>query len=944
MRGRVIYDAAIETRTFLFTDIEGSTALLRRLGDDAYAALLAEHHRVIRAALAAHEGHEYDTQGDSFFITFNSTSSCVAAAIDAQRLLSEHAWPNDEKVLVRMGIHTGEATERETGLVGYEVHRAARLAAVAHGGQILLSGAAAVLVEDALPREIALRNLGSHRLKDLGRPETIFQLVVPGLPDEFPGLRSLDSPDVANNLPSSLTPFIGRTDDVAQLRELVSRCSLITLTGAGGAGKTRLALQLAADLFERGPDGVWFVTLASVRDPEAVSLTVVESLGLASASTTQTEQMERSLVHRLKPQSVVLVLDNCEHVVGAVARLADSIRRECPNVLIIATSREPLGVEGEEIYRVRSLTLPTGEVEGVNDLSGCESVELFISRARSHDKSYRLDDETAPEVASICRRLDGIPLAIELAAARLSTMSVNDLSRRLDQRFKLLTGGARSAMPRQQTLGATVAWSYDLLSVEEQDFLRRLTVFVGGFDLEAAEAVGATDRALANDVADRLGSLVNKSLVVAERDSGSLRYWMLETIRQFAVEQSVQTDGAGLVMAVRARHAAYYLELCESARSKIWGGAEQVHWVRRLDIEWDNIYAAFAYYAEEEGGVSPLIRLGIATERVLATRPNTAPYDLMATVLTSGVVLEPRVRLGGIIVVCEAWSSTFRSEDESSRKMLGDLFEEGFALATGLADEFAQTRLLLIRAFRRALASDQGGDESLEEDLVDRARAVGDLVLIGFALLVRGVSAAQRRSDDVADAAMSESMESYRRAGDSIGVSTAQVFYITAHMRREGDFQPLIPYIDEAIAVSESVGSLAAMWLLRWQLGYAALVAGDVETAERECRVGLQIQRRLGHEPWAFVFAIFVLACTADLRGNFVAAARLRGATATMADQLPPGTGYRWTNDEYVLLEKMEANLVSELGERTYGQERAVGSALAFDDVCRLALTYQHSG
>lgn len=941
MRGSVIYDAAIETLTFLFTDIEGSTALLRRLGDDAYAVLLADHHRIIRRVVAAHEGREDGTQGDSFLITFNSTSSCVAAALEAQHVLREHAWPNDEKVLVRMGIHTGEATERETGLVGYEVHRAARVAAVGHGGQILLSGAAAVLVEDTLPRDVALRNLGLHRLKDLGRPETIFQLVAPGLRNEFPRLRSLDSPDVITNLPSSLTPFIGRADDVAQLRELVSHHSLITLTGAGGAGKTRLALQLVADLLERGPDGVWFVTLASVRDPEDVPLTVVASLGLASATTTPAEQMEQSLVHRLKGQSVVLVLDNCEHVVGAVARLADSIRRECPNVLIVATSREPLGVEGEEVYRVRSLTLPAEEIEVVDDLNGCESVELFVSRARSHDKSYRLDDETAPEVASICRRLDGIPLAIELAAARLSTMSVIDLSRRLDQRFKLLTGGTRSAMPRQQTLGATVAWSYDLLSPEEQELLRRLTVFVGGFDLDAAESVGVSDRVSVDDVADRLGSLVNKSLVVAERHSGTLRYWMLETIRQFAVEQSIQADGADVVMAVRARHAAHYLDLCELASPQIWGGTEQVHWVRRLDVEWENIHAAFAYFADEDDGASSVVRLGIATERILATRPNTAPYDLMATTLTSGADLEPHVRLSGIIVVCEAWSSTFRIEDESSRKILSDLFEEGFALATRLADEFARTRLLLIRAFRRALAADRGDEETLEEDLVDRARAVGDPVLIGFSLLVRGLGAAQRRLDEMADADMGESMEWYRRAGDSIGLSTAQVFYITAQMRREGDFQPLVPYIDEAIEVSESVGSLAALWLLRWQKGYAALVAGDVETAERECRVGLQIQRRLGHEPWAFVFAIFVLACAADLRGNFVAAARLRGATATMADQLPPGTGYRWTDGEYVLLEKMEANLVSELGERTYRRERSLGSALAFDDVCKLALAYQ---
>jgi hypothetical protein len=343
-----------------------------------------------------------------------------------------------------MGIHTGEVAEMSTGLVGYEVHRAARIAAVGHGGQVLLSSAAAGLVEDTLPGEVTLRDLGSHRLKDLGRPETIFQLVTEGLTSEFAPLRSLDNPELTNNLPASLNPFIGRSAELAEVRGLVMDSRLVTLTGAGGSGKTRLALQVAAELLDGSGEGVWFVELAPVSDPDQVPSTLISVLQLRQEADAPPLDC---LVKLLKAQNVLIVLDNCEHVIDTVAKMADVIGRNCPRVSLIVTSREPLGVDAERVYRVRSLSLPAIDAEGAEDLEGSDAVELFVARARARDSTFDLTDAVAPLVASVCRRLDGIPLAIELAASRLSSMSLDDLHARLDQRFRLLTGGCRASRP-----------------------------------------------------------------------------------------------------------------------------------------------------------------------------------------------------------------------------------------------------------------------------------------------------------------------------------------------------------------------------------------------------------------------------------------------------------------------------------------------------------------
>ena len=507
------YALRVETLTFLFTDIEGSTALLRRLGESTYAQVLADHHRLIRDGLAAHEGEEVGTHGDAFFAVFTSPRACVAGVTQMQQAIESHPWPAGERVRVRMGVHTGEAEQTATGLVGLDVHRAARVAAVAHGGQVLLSETAAALVRGTLPAGTVLRELGEHRLKDLGRPEQIFQLDAAGLQAEFPPLRSLGNPALPNNLPAQLATFIGRERELSRVRALVESSRLVTLTGPGGAGKTRLSLQAAAELLDGSGDGVWLVELAALSDSSAVVPAICEVLGIAAQPG---RPVLETLLDALGPQDVLILLDNCEHVVDACAKIADAILRRCPLAHLVATSREPLAIDGETIYRVPPLSLPGPGDDGSPGTGSSDAVALFAERAKERGAELLVDDGTAPLVASICERLDGMPLAIELAAARLRSMSLADLHGRLDQRFRLLTGGSRAALGRQQTLQATVDWSYSLLSGAEQALLRRISVFADGFDLSAAEGVCGFGDIEALEVAELLGSLVNKSLVGAE--------------------------------------------------------------------------------------------------------------------------------------------------------------------------------------------------------------------------------------------------------------------------------------------------------------------------------------------------------------------------------------------------------------------------------------------
>jgi len=454
------------TVTFLFTDIEGSTRLLQQLGS-RYADVLAEERSLLRAAFQERDGREIDTAGDGLFVAFGRATQAVSAAAAAQRSISTHPWPEGLQVHVRMGLHTGEAVFSAGGYVGLDVHRAARICSAGHGGQILLSQ-----TTRDLPAGVSIRALGSHRLKDLQHPEVVFQVIIPDLPSDFPPLKSLDR--LPNNLPIQLTSFIGREREMAEIKRMLSAARLLTLTGSGGCGKTRLALQVAADLVGEFPDGAWLVELAALSDPALVPQAVASVLGVREESGhlqmgevgsggLPGASVSRSILTRLldylQSKRMLIMLDNCEHLIGACATFSDTLLRACPNLKILATSREGLGIAGETAWRVPSLSLPDAQRLGsieASTLTQYEAVRLFIDRAVAALPAFAVTNHNAPAVAQICHRLDGIPLAIELATARVKALPVEQIAKRLDDRFRLLTGGSRTALPRQQTLRATI--------------------------------------------------------------------------------------------------------------------------------------------------------------------------------------------------------------------------------------------------------------------------------------------------------------------------------------------------------------------------------------------------------------------------------------------------------------------------------------------------------
>jgi len=521
------------TLTLLFTDMEGSTRLLQQVGEH-YAALLQESRRLLRTAFGQWHGQEVDTQGDAFFVVFARASDAVCATVDIQRALAAHSWPQDAVVQVRIGLHTGEPRRSAEGYVGLDVHHAARIMGAGHGGQILLSQATSVLVEQSLPEGVQLQDLGEHRLKDLRRPSRLFQLVVAGLPTAFPPLHTLDSHP--NNLPIEPTLFIGREREVAALSRLLARSDvrLLTLTGPGGVGKTRLALQVAAEVSDGYADGVFVVPLAPLTDPEQVMEAIAQVLSIPDVSgPSLLGQVQRAL----KSKQMLLVLDNFEQVASAALMVAELLAT-CPSLKIVVTSRVALHVRAEREFAVPPLALPDlKRLPDLVTLSQYEAVALFIERAQAVKADFQVTNATAPAVAGICARLDGLPLAIELAAARAKYSPPQMLLARLEQGLSVLSGGARDLPARQQTLRAAIAWSYELLSQQEQLLFRRLAVFVDGWHWPAAEQVCRAAGGLAGDILEGLESLMDKSLLRQEgQDDGEPRWWMLQTLREFGLE------------------------------------------------------------------------------------------------------------------------------------------------------------------------------------------------------------------------------------------------------------------------------------------------------------------------------------------------------------------------------------------------------------------------
>jgi predicted ATPase/class 3 adenylate cyclase len=865
----------VPTVTFLFTDIEGSTALLQRVGESVYAEVLAEHHQLIRSALAAHTGREVDTQGDAFFAVFSSPRDCAGAVLQMQKAVQGHSWPAGASIRVRMGVHTGDATRTSAGLVGLDVHRAARIAAVAHGGQVVVSQAAATLLRDALPPGAALTDLGEHRLKDLGRAERIFQLHAAGLPAQFPPLRSLGNPALLNNLPSQPTRFIGRAAELAEIRTLLDSSRLVTLAGAGGCGKTRLGLQIAAELLDGSGDGVWLVELAPVSDGDAVAGSIAAALRIPV-------QPDRSaldvLVDALAFQHILIVLDNCEHLLGACAKTVDALLRRCPRVHVIATSREPLTIAGETVYRVPSLSLPDHPVDNADsDLAaaaGSDAVALLVDRAAAQGVSLTLDGRDRPLEASVCRRLDGLPLAIELAASRLRSMSLQDLDDRLHDRFRLLTGGSRAGPARHQTLRATVDWSYSLLTPAEQAVLRRLPAFAGGFDLDAAEAVCGFGDIEASEVAQILGSLADKSLVVTEHHEMRARYRLLETIRDYAAEQVSSSEGEAAATA--AAHCSHFLSLAEMAMSHRFGH-ERESWLARLDANEANLAIAVRYAAGNAGSTEVALRFAVALRHYWWSRSRL--QDAAAEFLMP-VLARPDARADlGLFTAALITGSAIANDATEARR----LAQQAVQVARSLGDD----RLLCTCLGRLASAYTDAGDADAGRpcglEAVERARQLGDNAVLAFSLSSYLYTADLPWTD--AEPLHDEAIACTETSGDLINMVNVHQTAARAALLA-GSTLAARAHVDQAARWMKQVGADFTSvhndraWVMREQRDPDALAAFEAAL-------------RMAHGQGArqeMATAILGLACHATDAGSWQRAAELHGA----AEAIRKRSGWPW--------------------------------------------------
>ncbi len=899
------------TVTFLFTDIEGSTKFWEQ-NPTAMSPARARHDVLLRDAIETSGGYVFKTVGDGFCAAFPTVPEALQAAHAAQIALANEIWETETAIRVRMALHTGAAEEQDGDYFGPPLNRVARLMGAGHGGQILLSAATQELTHDTLPASASLLDLGSHRLRDLGRPETVFQLLHPSLPADFPPLRSLDNPDLPNNLPQQVTSFVGRETQVAEVKGLLNRTRLLTLTGSGGSGKTRLSLQVAADLLDGAGDGVWLVELAALSDPAIVPQAVANVLGIKEEPG---KGLQQTLVAALNAKRLLIVLDNCEHLIAACASLAADLLRGCPNVHILASSREALNVAGEQTYRVPSLSLPDPKkTQTVESLSLFEAVRLFIERAQAVQPSFAVTNGNVPAVAQVCWRLDGIPLALELAAARVRSLPVEQINTRLDQRFRLLTGGSRNALPRQQTLQALIDWSYDLLTAEEKMALCRLAVFAGGWTVEVAERVitgeGLEGEGIEDfEVLDLLTSLVDKSLVVyEEQGNGAARYRLLESVRQYGQERLAET-GAGAEMG--RRHRDYFLQQVERSKSDL-------EW---LKAERDNLRAALTFSLEAQEGAEAAQRLGIAM----------FDYWLKTGELAEGRawlerVLEKEGESGSPKRMQTLHATAFLAMQQAGFIRAEALARELLSLAKQLGDERWQCiGLAILGHVCNDLKEAQG---FIEQELAIQ-RHSGYEVGIANALSQLGLCLLKQGEPRLARLILEEAMALAKKTGSSGTIKEVRG-WMALLSRAEGDWEAARTYWEEELA-SERERNENVAFLLR-DLGAVYIALGDLNVARAMISESVPEFELIGN-PFGLIRCLEGLAQIIAAQGQSARAVSVFGAAERQREThnmpLPP-----LDRSDYNAVPQLRATL----GEEFFTIAWAEGQVMTLDQAVAYAL------
>ena len=826
------------TVTFLFTDIEGSTRLLQQLGEK-YATLLADHEQLLREVFESNNGRVIDIHGDAFFVVFSRALDAIHAVVQSQRVLANHLWPDGVTVRVRMGLHTGEPQIIALGYMGIDVHRAARIAAVAHGGQVLLSQTTHDLVESELPEDVTFRDLGEHRLKDLRQPKHLYQLVIAGLPFDFPPLKSLNL--ASNNLPLQLTSFIGREKEIAEVSQAISEYRLVTLMGPGGSGKTRLALQVATEMIEQFQDGVFFVALAPITDSGLVPSTIAQTLGI---SETAGRSITASLKDYLQSKSLLLVLDNFEQVIPAAPLVAELLIA-CGRIKILVTSREGLRVSGEREYFVPPLPLPNlTALPSVESLSQYAAVALFLQRAQLVKPDFQITSDTAPAVAEICYRLDGLPLAIELAAARIKLLSPRTMLARLGNRLEFLTGGARELPARQQTLRNAIAWSYDLLDENERKLFRQMSVFVGGCTLDAVEAV-ARDQQAYDSVLDQFGSLLDKSLLrEVEGISDEPRFVMLELLREFGLDQLKANEEQDVT---RHRHADFFLALAERAEAKM-ESMDQLEWIHRMEQEHDNLRAALEWSKTASGVGDLCLRLAGALGLFWEAR---------------GYFSEGRERL-----------STILSTEAAQGRTIG------------------RAKLLARAAELAYRQSDYAATVELAEESLEIYRELGDKPGIASVLIKLGNAATEAGDYETASRFLEEAHGLWQELGDKHGTARALINLGWAALR-PGDYQLAQTRLEAALVISRDLEDTRSIGFELSGLGEVALRQGDYERARKLLEESLELRRQLGNK-WGIGVSLGTLGWVAIREGDWEHALARLGESLEVRQEIGDKGGRAW--------------------------------------------------
>ena len=808
-------EAPTGTITFLFTDIEGSTKLWEQ-HPDAMRQAVARHEAILHDATDAHEGYVFKKVGDAFCVAFARATDGLATALEAQRALQAEPWAIGP-LRVRMALYTGEAEERGGDYFGPPLNRCARILSAGHGGQVLLAQGAAEVVRDLLPEGAGLTALGQHRLRDLTRPEDLYQLTRPDLPSDFPPLRSLQA--FAHNLPTQLTSFIGREEEMEEVKRLLGTTHLLTLTGTGGAGKTRLALQVGADLLDEYPDGVWLVELAALSEPSLVPQAALSALGLREEPQ---RALTDTLTDALRPKALLLILDNCEHLVGACAALSDRLLRACPQVRVVATSREALRAEGESVWRVPSLASPEPELGGgplAERLTQYSAARLFVERALAASPGFRVTAGNAPAIAELCRRLDGVPLALELAAARASVLSAEQILERLGDRFRLLTGGRRTALPRQQTLRAAVEWSYDLLRDAERRLFTRMSVFASGFTLEAAEAVGVGGEVGAGGVLDLLTELVHKSLVVVRDQGSGGRYHILETLRAYGMEHAAEH---GDPEQLHRRHAEFFLDFAERARPELLG-PNQVAWFRRVENDHDNLRTALAWGLRADTDLA--LRLANALAGFWDLRCHwSEAQQWFAQCLDRSPDAAPTLRSAALgsagLLACR------RGDYEQAEA----LSEEALCLSGEVGLELVAAAALNTLAMVAQRRGDYATARVRFDEAIGLRRRVGDEAGAARALANLGLAADERGDVATARACYEEALEVSRRLGDRSATANT-LANLALLVQQTGDLDAAMGLQEESLGLLRDLGNRMGIGVVLGNLGLIAEAQGELNRA-----------------------------------------------------------------------------------------------------------------